>query len=79
MVATRRDHVRVERFEDDAVVLNTETNEATALNNVALVVYDCCDGSHDLAGVVARLNEAGLGPADDDAVYLALDDLAKVE
>ncbi|MCP4959093.1 MAG: twin-arginine translocation signal domain-containing protein, partial [Actinomycetia bacterium] len=31
-----------------------------------------------LAGVVARLNEAGLGPADDDAVYLALRDLADV-
>lgn len=79
MVAIRRDHVKVERIDDEAVVLNTRSNETTALNNVALVVYDCCDEKHDVPGIIAKLNEAGLGPATEDAVYLALRDLSEVE
>ena len=77
MVATRRDGLLVQTVHDEVLVFNPQRNEASALNRSAALVFDLCDGTHDVDEMRRALDEAGLGPASDDAVWLALTELAE--
>ena len=75
MVAIQRDGLVVQQVQDEVLVFNPDRNEASALNRAAAVVFDLCDGEHDIDSMRAALDEAGLGSSSDDAVWLALDEL----
>lgn len=79
MVAKRRDGLVVENIHDEVLVLSPERGEATALNPSAAKVFELCDGEHSLEQIKRELDDAGLGPASDDTVWLALDELADAE
>lgn len=79
MAATRKDGLLVQTVHDEVLVFNPRRNEASALNRSAAVVFDLCDGTHDVDEMRRALDEAGLGPASDDAVWLALTELADAD
>lgn len=76
MVAKQRDGLVVETFDDEVLVLNPTDGVATALNPSAALVFRLCDGEHSIESIRAILDAAGFGPSSDDAVWLALDELA---
>jgi len=77
MVAQRREGLIVEAVHDEVVVFSPERAEATALNQSAALVFERCDGEHTVDSIRQALADAGLDPATDDAVWLALDELAE--
>ena len=79
VVALRRDDLLVESVNDELLVFNPQRSEATALNRSAAVVFELCDGNNSVASMKAALEAAGLGPSSDDAVWLALSDLADAD
>jgi len=79
MVALRRDDLLVESVNDELLVFNPRRSEATALNRSAALVFELCDGSNTIASIRAALDAAGLAPSSDDAVWLALSDLAEAD
>ena len=79
MAATQREGLIVQEVHDEILVFHPDRNEASALNKSAAIVFELCDGEHDVEAMRVALNEAGFGPASVDAVWLALDELAAVE
>lgn len=79
MVAKQRDGLVVESVHDEVLVLNPDRGEATALNASAALVFELCDGDHTIDSIKEALDAAGLGPASDDTVWLALDELADAD
>ena len=79
MVAKQRDGLVVESVHDEVLVLNPDRSEATALNASAALVFELCDGDHTIESIKEALDAAGLGPASDDTVWLALDELAEAD
>ncbi|MFK7918849.1 MAG: PqqD family peptide modification chaperone [Ilumatobacter sp.] len=76
MVARQREGLVLEVVHDESLVFNNERGEATALNQSAALVFQLCDGSHTIADMTAALEGAGLGESSEDAVWLALGELA---
>ncbi len=76
MAATQRKGLIVQEVHDEILVFHPERNEASALNKSAAIVFELCDGEHDVEAMRAALDDAGLGPASADAIWLALDELA---
>ncbi len=79
MVATRRDDLSVEVINDEMLVFNPARSEATALNRSAALVFEMCDGTNSVESMKGALEAAGLGPSSDDAVWLALGELADAD
>ncbi|MEO0493049.1 MAG: PqqD family protein [Actinomycetota bacterium] len=79
MAATRREGLIVQEVHDEVLVFHPERNEASALNQSAAIVFELCDGEHDVDEMRAALDDAGFGPASVDAVWLALDELAAAD
>ena len=52
------DVVLREEDEDGALLFNPDTNQIRVLNISGLFVWRLCDGSHDLRGLVAAVEEA---------------------
>ena len=76
MVALRREGLVVEAVHDEVLVFNPGRSEATALNQSAARVFELCDGTNSVESMKAALDAVGLGPSSDDAVWLALSELA---
>ena len=51
MVAKRRERLQIEAVLDEIVVFNHDTSEATALNQTATIVFNLCDGEHDVTAI----------------------------
>lgn len=77
MVAQRRSGLSIEPVLDEVVVFNPATNSATALNSSAALIFGLCDGEHTVEDMHDALVAAGLDDTGDDAVWLALDELAE--
>ena len=52
----RRDRVLAQRAEDSLVLLDLDGGEYFALDEVSRRVWDLCDGTRDVAAVVAALS-----------------------
>jgi hypothetical protein len=68
------DGLLVERVEAEHLVYRSDSTDAAALNEAAAAVFELCDGTRDVDGIVAALRERGTG-IDRDAVLLALREL----
>jgi hypothetical protein len=54
----RRDGVSDELLEDGSLILyNGHRQEALTLNGTGALVWECCDGDHDVAAIVEELRE----------------------
>ncbi len=79
MVASKRDGLLRRNIHDEILVFHPDRSEATALNESAALVFDMCDGTNTVDSIRQALDDAGLGPSSDDAVWLALTELADAE
>ena len=79
MVALQHDDLLVESVNEELLVFNPRRSEATALNRSAALVFELCDGTNSVAQMRNALEAAGLGPSSDDAVWLALSELADAD
>ncbi len=52
------DVVLREEDEDGGLIFNPDTNQIRVLNTSGLFIWQMCDGSHDLLGLVAALRES---------------------
>ena len=43
---------------EGALLFNPDTDQMSVLNQTALFILNLCDGTHDLAGIVAAMMEA---------------------
>lgn len=55
-VVGRRDRVMSQQVEGDAVLLDIESGEYFALNDVGGLVWDLCDGSRSVADVAELIS-----------------------
>jgi hypothetical protein len=79
-VVGRRDRVMSQQVEGDAVLLDIESGEYFALNDVGGLVWDLCDGSRsvaDVADLISAEFEVDKSTALTDALEL-LESLAGV-
>jgi coenzyme PQQ biosynthesis protein PqqD len=60
----RRDRVLVQRAEDQWILLNVESGQYYALDEVSGRVWDLCDGSHSVSAMVDTLSQEYDAPAD---------------
>jgi Coenzyme PQQ synthesis protein D (PqqD) len=71
----RKDGLMVQEVGDELLVYDEERKHAHRLNRTAALVWRACDGTRTVAEIAASLRE-GLNPvADEDLVWLALDQL----
>ena len=52
------DVVLREEDEDGALLFNPDTNDVKAVNTTALFIWEHCDGTADLASIVAAVQES---------------------
>ena len=75
----REDGVVVRELPDEVLVYDLERHKAHCLNSTAAAVWRHCDGQTAPDEIAARLaREAGV-PVDEDVVWLALEDLSRLE
>ncbi|HWM94018.1 MAG TPA: pyrroloquinoline quinone biosynthesis peptide chaperone PqqD [Thermoanaerobaculia bacterium] len=60
----RKDRVLVQRAEDQWILLNVESGQYYALDEVSGRVWDLCDGSHSVSAMVDTLSQEYDAPAD---------------
>jgi coenzyme PQQ biosynthesis protein PqqD len=61
----RRDRVLVQRADDQWTLLDVESGQYYALDEVSGRVWDLCDGSHSVSAMVAALCQEYDAPAED--------------
>lgn len=61
----RRDRVLVQRADDQWILLDVESGQYYALDEVSGRVWDLCDGSHSVSAMVATLCQEYDAPAED--------------
>lgn len=77
MIADQRKDLLVEKVLDELMVFNVKRNEANLLNHASAIVFRLCDGVSSVADMCDALEAADISPATEEAVWVALDDLAK--
>jgi hypothetical protein len=60
------DVVLREEDPDGALLFNPDTNQIRVINTTGLFVWQQCDGSHDVAGLVAAVKEVFAQVPEDD-------------
>jgi len=60
------DVVLREEDPDGGLVFNPDTNQIKVVNVTGLFVWQLCDGSHDLPGIVSALQESFDGVPEDE-------------
>lgn len=53
---SRREDIVCHRFERQALLYDPITDDVHVLNSTALIVWDLCDGQHDVADIVSALH-----------------------
>jgi len=60
----RRDRVLVQRAEDQWILLDVESGQYYALDEVSGRIWDLCDGSHSVSAMVSTLCQEYDAPAE---------------
>lgn len=69
----------VRKLDDETIVYDLETNQAHCLNSTSTIVWQHCDGQTTVTVMVTILQEAGLGPVAEDAVWQVLSRLGEYD
>jgi plasmid maintenance system antidote protein VapI len=75
----RRDGLVVRELPDEVLVYDLESHKAHCLNSTAAAVWRLCDGETTVADMAFRLAREVGEPVDEDVVWLALEDLSRLE
>jgi Coenzyme PQQ synthesis protein D (PqqD) len=67
--------ILVEEVDDEVLVYDERTQLARRLNRTAAIVWQHCDGEHDIPGLIEVLREEVGDLADEDLVMITLDQL----
>jgi hypothetical protein len=75
----RKDGVVVRELPDELLVYDLERHKAHCLNQTAAAVWRHCDGETSASEIGFRLAREFSTPVDEDLVWLALDELSKLD
>ncbi|MFN2468782.1 MAG: PqqD family protein [Gaiellaceae bacterium] len=75
----RKDGLVVRELPDEILVYDLEKHEAHCLNETAAAVWNHCDGETSPSEIGFRLARQFATPVDEDVVWLALEDLGKLQ
>jgi hypothetical protein len=75
----RQDGLVVRELPDEVLVYDLESHRAHCLNSTAAAVWRHCDGETSPAEIAFRLAGEVGEPVDEDVVWLALEDLSRLE
>ena len=75
----RKDGLVVRELPDEILVYDLERHEAHCLNETAAAVWHHCDGETSPSEIGFRLARQFATPVDEDVVWLALEDLGKLQ
>jgi hypothetical protein len=75
----RQDGIVVRELPDEVLVYDLEQHKAHCLNATAAAVWRHCDGETSAKEISFRLAREFSTPVDEDVVWLALDELGKLE
>jgi hypothetical protein len=75
----RQDGLVVRELPDEVLVYDLESHRAHCLNSTAAAVWRHCDGETSPAEIAFRLAREVGEPVDEDVVWLALEDLGRLE
>jgi coenzyme PQQ synthesis protein D (PqqD) len=75
----RQDGLVVRELPDEVLVYDLESHKAHCLNSTAAAVWRHCDGETNPADIAFRLAREVGEPIDEDVVWLALEDLGRLQ
>lgn len=74
---SRKDNLVIQEINGETLVYDLVTNKAFCLNETSALVWQACDGSKSTAEVSEFVSQKLNSPANEDLVWLALDQLKK--
>ncbi|MEW6129417.1 MAG: PqqD family peptide modification chaperone [Acidobacteriota bacterium] len=73
----RKDGIVVQELSDETLVYDLTCDKAHCLNQTAAIIWNHCDGTKEVAELAQILSAQSGLPADEQLVWLALDQLSK--
>ena len=73
----RKEGLVIQELLDETLVYDLERDKAHCLNRSAAIIWNHCDGKREVAALSQILSQQTGLPADDNLVWLALDELSK--
>ncbi len=77
MPRARKDGLVVKRLDDEVLVYDLERDKAHSLNSIAAFIWQKCNGRRTVGAVAEALGKEFKVPAEQQTVWLALDQLSK--
>ena len=73
----RENEIVIQELPDETLVYDLTTNKAVCLNPTSALIWRLCDGKNSIAEICDKLSDELRAPAEENVVYLALDQLRK--
>ena len=73
----RKDEIIVQELNGEVLIYDLKSNKAICLNEVSSLVWDACDGNQSVSEISQAIGKKLNSPANEDIVWLALDQLKK--
>jgi hypothetical protein len=73
----RKDNVVIQEADGDVLIYDLKENKAFCLNQTAAAVWQLCNGGRDVTEIAKQLAPETGGSANEDLVWLALDQLKR--
>jgi hypothetical protein len=74
---SRKDEIVVQEVDGEVLIYDLRANKAFCLNETSALIWHACDGSRDVPALSKFVTKRLNAPANEDLVWLALDQLAK--
>ncbi len=74
---SRKDEIVVQELNGEVLIYDLRTNKAFCLNETSSLVWEACDGNTSVSDISRSISRKLNAPANEDLVWLALDQLKK--
>lgn len=74
---SRKDEIVVQELNGEVLIYDLRTNKALCLNETSSLVWEACDGNKNVSEISQSISRKLNAPANEDLVWLALDQLKK--
>ncbi len=74
---SRKDEIVVQELNGEVLIYDLRTNKAFCLNETSSLVWEACDGNNSVSEISRSISRKLNAPANEDLVWLALDQLKK--
>ena len=75
---SKKDNIVIQEVENELMIYDLSNNEAFCLNETSALIWQLCDGKNSISKISQNLSEKLNTPFDEGLVWLALDQLKKV-